>query len=371
MAPPRRHGWAGPPYRQPLPVPRERNHPRLIAMVMLGLLATIALALFLLARTAERPRATFSIKHIDTASFSHLPDANAQVIIAQTASNAELLKPVSGDQARAANAAIPLATDPGAPAQALSVPFGLNGQNYLRALDCLAAAVYYEAAEEPLDGQRAVAQVVLNRVRHLAYPHTVCGVVFQGSERRTGCQFSFTCDGSLNRTPSAIGWKRARQVAGAALAGLVYRPVGLATHYHADYVLPYWAQTLVKQIVIGRHIFYRWPGMWGKQGAFEARYDPQEPTVRANQQLLATAAEGAGAADAGATGTATMLARPVLMPGKTAKADAPAMERQGDGRAYLVSRDDAPSAPQARPGGITGGVIMPGARIPANRQAAE
>jgi len=90
-----------------------------------------------------------------------------------------------------------------------------------RALTCLTAAIYYEAASEPDDGQRAVAQVVLNRVAHPSYPNTVCGVVYQGSERDTGCQFTFTCDGALARKPSRYFWDRAEKVAREALAGYV------------------------------------------------------------------------------------------------------------------------------------------------------
>jgi spore germination cell wall hydrolase CwlJ-like protein len=71
-------------------------------------------------------------------------------------------------------------------------------------------AVYYEAAYEPLQGRRAVAQVVLNRVRHPAFPNSVCGVVYQGSNQRV-CQFSFTCDGSLNRKPSAAAWPQPKR----------------------------------------------------------------------------------------------------------------------------------------------------------------
>ncbi|MGJ3626051.1 cell wall hydrolase [Sphingomonas sp. MMS24-JH45] len=85
-------------------------------------------------------------------------------------------------------------------------------------------------------------QVVLNRLRHPAFPKTVCGVVFQGAERSTGCQFTFTCDGALARQPSPLAWDRARKVAAAALAGAVYRPVGYATHYHTDWVVPYWSE---------------------------------------------------------------------------------------------------------------------------------
>ncbi len=95
--------------------------------------------------------------------------------------------------------------------------------DHARALQCLTAAIYYEAAMEPDAGQQAVAQVVLNRVMHPSYPNTVCGVVYQGSERATGCQFTFSCDGAMARAPSAIYWARARRVAERALAGYVYR----------------------------------------------------------------------------------------------------------------------------------------------------
>jgi hypothetical protein len=141
-----------------------------------------------------------------------------------------------------------------------------------RAVDCMTAAIYYEAASESLDGQRGVAQVVLNRMRHPAFPKSVCGVVFQGSNRRTGCQFSFTCDGSLLRTPIASIWRRNQQLAEDALNGYVVKEVGTATFYHADYVLPYWRPSLTKVHQVGRHIFYRWPGRVGEPFAFDARY---------------------------------------------------------------------------------------------------
>ena len=141
-----------------------------------------------------------------------------------------------------------------------------------RAVTCLAQAVYYEAAREPALGQQAVAQVVLNRLRHPAYPKSVCGVVYQGAGRPTGCQFTFTCDGSLARTPEPTIWARAQSVARLALSGFVAKDVGSATHYHADYVTPYWAPTLVKMKQIGAHIFYRWTGPWGEPVAFTGRY---------------------------------------------------------------------------------------------------
>jgi len=148
-----------------------------------------------------------------------------------------------------------------------------------RAQHCLTLAIYYEAATEPDAGQRAVAQVVLNRVAHPAYPDTVCGVVFQGSERRTGCQFSFTCDGSLARQPARMWWDRAATVARAALAGTVYAPVGLATHYHTVQIHPYWADSLDHVGTIGAHRFYRWRGAAGLRQAFSDAYRGGEPVA--------------------------------------------------------------------------------------------
>lgn len=129
-----------------------------------------------------------------------------------------------------------------------------------QSLECLTQAIYYEARNQSADGQRAVAQVVLNRARHPDYPNSVCGVVFQGSQRTTGCQFSFTCDGSMNAGVNDRGaWARAERIAEAALGGSVYRPVGLALNYHTTAIMPYWAPSLVQQAVVGDHIFYRRP----------------------------------------------------------------------------------------------------------------
>jgi hypothetical protein len=148
---------------------------------------------------------------------------------------------------------------------------------YERALLCLTQAVYYEARSESDNGQRAVAQVVLNRVRHPAYANSVCGVVYQGSERATGCQFSFTCDGSMNAAIEPYAWERAGRIAAAALGGNVYRPVGLATNYHTTAISPYWAPSLVPQIVVGAHIFYRRPGSGGTIDAFSQAPATDEP----------------------------------------------------------------------------------------------
>jgi len=148
-----------------------------------------------------------------------------------------------------------------------------------RALRCLTQGIYYEAALEPTEGQEAVAQVILNRVRDPNYPNSVCGVVFEGAERTTGCQFSFTCDGALAQAPVGWAWNRARLVAERALAGAVSARVGTATHYHADYVHPWWAPTLNKLTQIGAHIFYRWKGVYGEPAAFRQAYAGREPLI--------------------------------------------------------------------------------------------
>src|SRR6476659_3333345 len=189
------------------------------------------------------------------------------------------VRPLAPDQAIKLNAEIPVTVGPNPAAAAFR--FKGNDAARAQALNCLASAVYYEAGNQDADGERAVAQVVLNRVRHPAFPGTVCGVVYQGSTRTTGCQFTFTCDGSLNRQPDADGWRRAMQIAAEALAGSVYAPVGWATHYHADYVVPYWASTMAKNAVVGAHLFYRWAGGWGQPAVFSKVYGGHEPSAAA------------------------------------------------------------------------------------------
>jgi len=193
------------------------------------------------------------------------------------------------DDARARNAAVPFAKGP----LGMARPFVFRGsdEDRARARECLAAAVLYEAGDDPV-GQSAVAQVVLNRVRHAAFPATICGVVYQGSERRTGCQFTFTCDGSLGRVMPEVAWRRARDVAERALSGHVDRTVGLATHYHTDWVYPYWSPELRKLARVGTHLFFGWPGAWGSRAAFRRDY-------RGNE-----IAPGSGAALAQATASA-------------------------------------------------------------------
>lgn len=175
--------------------------------------------------------------------------------------------------------------DPAGPA---ARPITLAGSwvDRTRAIDCLTAAIYYEAASEPDAGQRAVAQVVLNRVAHPAFPKTVCGVVYQGSER-PGCQFSFACDGSMARRPVPAFWDRARRVASDALTGYVYAPIGLATHYHTAAVHPAWDSQMIRVGTIGAHLFFRWPGAVGSARAFDAVYRGGEPMAAPHPRSMA------------------------------------------------------------------------------------
>jgi len=199
-----------------------------------------------------------------------------------------------GSSAQERNEAIPLAAGPRDSMTGFA-PIASNAPAYASAEKCLAQAIYYEAANEPAQGKRAVAQVVLNRVRHPAYPASVCGVVYEGWNRPV-CQFSFVCDGSLTRAPAARQWRESEAVAKAALAGAVEPSVGTATHYHADYVLPRWAYTLAKVERVGTHLFYRFPGNGGRARSFTARWSgneriPQIDFARFNRTDLSAAAE--------------------------------------------------------------------------------
>jgi Cell Wall Hydrolase len=131
-----------------------------------------------------------------------------------------------------------------------------SARNRTRELDCLTQAVYFEARGETLRGQAAVAQVVLNRVKHPAFPKTVCAVVFQGAASR-GCQFSFACDGSMRRGLERGAWDRARNIAVRAMSGVVLADVGAATHFHTTGVSPGWGPRMLRVSQVGLHVFYR------------------------------------------------------------------------------------------------------------------
>jgi hypothetical protein len=194
----------------------------------------------------------------------------------------------------------PLAEGPSAVA-----PFVLQtgGQARASAVHCLTQAIYYEAGGEPRAGQQAVAQVVLNRMRHPGFPRSVCGVVFEGAERSTGCQFTFTCDGSLALAPGAVRWRAAERVAIDALSGAIASEVGAATHYHAAWMTPYWSPSLVETARIGGHVFYRLPGSRGEPAALTGRYSGDErvaprPVIAAAKTEVAGRRRHRGGADA-------------------------------------------------------------------------
>jgi len=220
---------------------------------------------------------TLRVEPTEATATAMLAPTAAASLIAATSGEHLIENRATGLQAKLINASMPFSSAPLMAAR----PFDLSGADPLdrrRALLCMTQAVYYEAGFEPVEGRRAVAQVVINRMRHPAFPKSVCGVVYQGA-RDPVCQFSFVCDGSLYRRPALGAWKEAERVAQAALDGFVERTVGAATHYHADYVAPYWAPRLAKISQIGAHIFYRWPGAWGSTAAFTGRYigEPNDP----------------------------------------------------------------------------------------------
>lgn len=129
---------------------------------------------------------------------------------------------------------------------------------------CLAEAIYFEARGEEEEGQVAVAQVVLNRVKNPSYPNSICGVVYQNKHKRNRCQFSFACDGIRDRIASPGAWKTAQRLTKEVLDGKRYlKMVDASTHYHADYVNPRWAKSMAKRGKIGLHIFYKtYAGGW-------------------------------------------------------------------------------------------------------------
>ena len=217
-----------------------------------------------------------------------------------------------------------------------AAPFQLGGDDALtgaRELDCLSAAVYYEARGESAEGQAAVAQVVLNRVRHAGFPKTVCGVVYQGAPIHS-CQFSFACDGSMRRGREEGAWRRAQSVATRALSGFVLAQVGDATHFHVASLGGIWGGSVIKVAQIGAHVFYRLVG--GGRGASFVHSAPDLYTPQAGStdkaDVAKPAADGGGDAPSlilasavtklGEGGPATAPSEPASAPAATAKAAA-------------------------------------------------
>jgi hypothetical protein len=158
-------------------------------------------------------------------------------------------------------------------------PFRYAAARTATDLDCLTEAVYYEARGEGQAGEAAVAQVVLNRVRHPSFPNTICGVVFQG------CQFSFTCNGAMRGRRETAAWNEARRIAGRALAGAVVANIGNATHFHTVGVNPAWGPHLLRVAQVGYHVFYRIGGRNGRPGAFSAQPEPSVDAPDATQAV--------------------------------------------------------------------------------------
>ena len=123
-------------------------------------------------------------------------------------------------------------------------------------IECLAKTIYFEARGEPDSGQRAVAAVVLNRVRNPAFPDTICEVVHQGGEDTRHCQFSWWCDGLSDEPRDQRAWTRAQRVARAMLLG-AEDPTHGALYFHSVRVRPYWSASLDRTTRIGRHVYYR------------------------------------------------------------------------------------------------------------------
>lgn len=202
-------------------------------------------------------------------------------------------------------------------------PFRLDSAlDQSRDLECLTQAAYYEARGEGRDGMKAVAQVVLNRARHSAYPNTVCGVVYQGANRKTGCQFSFTCNGAMRGAVNRAAWNRARDVAAKALSGQVFAAVGNATHFHTTGVSPSWRHNLVRVNQVGDHLFYRFGGRKGSDQAFA--YTPRPSSANDAPRLVKASLDPVEAARnaSGAVAYTAVLAREAVASGKSAPAAA-------------------------------------------------
>jgi len=161
-------------------------------------------------------------------------------------------------------AMVPLPTPaPGVPPLSPAQRLKLEGKEYAKAERCLANAIYFEARSEPIRGQMAVAQVVVNRAFSGFYPNDICGVVYQNANRHLSCQFTFACDGKRKAITERGHWARANRIAKQTLDGQIYVPeVAKSTHYHAVYVHPNWVHEMKKMVRFGVHNFYR-PYAWG------------------------------------------------------------------------------------------------------------
>ena len=267
--------------------------------MIIALLALLPTFLFALACQAFSPPVP---SHRDSiaAELAALPGGPAEAPLLAGAMVPQTMSADAMEQARTRNLADPFFTGLITPA----APFKLAGSITDRgnARDCLALAAMAEAGTTD-QGQRAVIQVILNRVRHPAFAKTVCGVVFEGSQRQTGCQFTFTCDGSLTRRYGDAAWTAARNRADQALGGVVYAAVGTATHYHTDWVYPSWSPQLQKIAQVETHLFYRWPGDWGTTKSWQGYHGGEASfaVLMAGPSLVVEASGSPDLADADAS----------------------------------------------------------------------
>jgi hypothetical protein len=160
----------------------------------------------------------------------------------------------------------------------------LDERGRRKAEKCLAEAIYFEARGEPVGGQIAIAQVIMNRVFSGFYPSSVCGVVYQNASRHLACQFTFACDGIPDRIREPDAWERGKKIAADILDGKLWLPqVGKATHYHAYWVHPSWVREMTKMYRLGVHTFYR-PRRWG-DGSDAPQWGDAAATAKAARTL--------------------------------------------------------------------------------------
>jgi spore germination cell wall hydrolase CwlJ-like protein len=192
-------------------------------------------------------------------------------------------------------------------------------------LECMTDAVYYEARGESASGQAAVAQVVMNRVKHPSFPKSVCAVVFQRAGH--GCQFSFACDGSMREAREGEAWNRARQVAARVLAGAALVNIGKATHFHTLAVSPDWAPQMLRVAQVGMHVFYK-PSPYhrdltvdalAEKAVLTAQPERQIPQLRLEPALVEKVVETSLQPTAAAA-PAESKAKPAAPPAKPAEA---------------------------------------------------
>jgi len=256
-----------------LPAPLVFEPPQLEKIQPLTPLPKIEIVKPPQAAEAPRPVAPKGVERPDTVAASavvgspNTADAPVEGPMAATASaNAvDIDLPSLDEYPKIVFVHLPVPKPPMSPAQLLN----LTGADYDKAEKCLAQAIYFEARAEPVRGQQAVAQVVLNRVFSPHYPKDVCSVVYQNAHRHLACQFTFACDGIRDVVKEPDMWDRAKKIARETLDGQLWLPeVGKSTHYHATYVRPRWIREMRKMVKVGVHIFYR-PHRWG-DGADEA-----------------------------------------------------------------------------------------------------